>query len=145
MTPHITSDRFDTEQGHEIAVQVPLDHAAPLLAAITKVHPLNYGPFDTVSFQSEVGQQRFRSVPGGRNKATEGVVSVPCVELRFFVSGEVRAVLEAIYAQHPYEEPVIFVRPSLRTLHCVGMDEDNPNKFWNRPAEDWIPEEHRPD
>jgi len=51
--------------------------------------------------------------------------------------------IEAIYAAHPYEEPVIFVQPCLRTQHIRGQDENNPNRFWNAPTADWIPTEHR--
>jgi hypothetical protein len=50
----------------------------------------------------------------------------------------------AIYAAHPYEEPVILVSAGVRTRHITGIDEDNPNRFWNRPTEDWVPTEHRP-
>ena len=52
-------------------------------------------------------------------------------------------VLRSIYASHPYEEPVVFVETCVRTLHIRGVDEDNPNRFWNNEAEDWVPEEHR--
>lgn len=146
MPVQIPSPRFDTEQGYEISVQVPLSHAEPLLAVIQHSCPLRYGPYDKVSFQSALGLQRFRALPGGRNAVTKGVVAVPCVELSFFVANteDLPRVVEAIYDQHPYEEPVIFVRDSLRTLHRTGTDEDNPNKFWNRAAEDWIPDEHLP-
>ncbi len=107
---------------------------------------LKYGDYDRVTFRTALGIQQFRSLGSGRNTATERVVEVPCVELSFFIGGdEARAVqtLRNIYAVHPYEEPVIFVEPCVRTLHIRGMDEDNPNRFWNNEAEDWVPEEHR--
>jgi hypothetical protein len=74
------------------------------------------------------------------------VVEVPCVELSFFLShDEPKAVqvLKSIYSSHPYEEPVVLVESCLRTLHIRGMDEDNPNRFWNCETEDWVPEQHR--
>ncbi len=145
MTVQISSDRFDVQSGFEIAVQVPEPHAEPVLEAIYPRQSLRYGDYDRVSFQTEIGLQRFRSLPGGRNAATDAILEVPCVELSFFVANEsdIRDVVEAIYAQHPYEEPVVMIRPTLRTLHRSGMDEDNPNKFWNRAAEDWVPDAHR--
>ena len=92
------------------------------------------------------GIQHFRSLGSGRNAATEKVVEVPCIELSFFLgSDETKAVqiLKNIYAAHPYEEPVVFVEPCVRTLHIRGMDEGNPNRFWNNEAEDWVPQEHQ--
>ncbi|WP_299638431.1 hypothetical protein [uncultured Ruegeria sp.] len=141
----IQSNRFDLEAGFEITVQVPQPHAKALLQAVYQVTALDYGDYDHVSFQTEVGTQRFRSLPGGRNAATDQVVEVPCVELSFFVADHqiVKNVVETLFAQHPYEEPVILIRSAWRTLHRAGMDEDNPNKFWNRPSEDWVPEVHR--
>jgi len=147
MTIQITSERFEIERGFEIAVQVPEPHAEPLLEAIQQKHLMPYGHYDQVSFQTQPGRQRFRSLPGGRNAASDGPLEVSCVEVSFFVGSEerVREVVEAIYAHHPYEEPVIFVRPVHRTLHRSGVDEDNPRKFWNRDAEDWVPTIHRND
>ncbi|NND19470.1 MAG: hypothetical protein HKN98_12915, partial [Silicimonas sp.] len=107
---------------------------------------LRYGDYDCVAYRTAAGVQQFRSLGSGRNAATEKVVEVPCVEVSFFIgSNEDRAVavLRAIYSAHPYEEPVIFVEPCVRTLHIRGMDEDNPNRFWNNEAEDWVPDEHR--
>lgn len=144
--PEITSTRFTTETGCQIAVQVPFPQAEALLQAVRRVCPLTYGHYDQVSFQTASGIQRFRSVPGGRNAVTDAVVQVPCVELRFFVPQPpevLRNVLHVIYDVHPYEEPVILVSPYIRTLHITGSDEDNPNRFWNRTAEDWVPSEHR--
>ncbi len=145
MTMKNRSDRFNIQEGFEISVQVPQLHAEPLLQAIYPLYSLRYGDYDRVSFQSEIGIQRFRSLPGGRIAATENVVEVPCVELSFFIHDQdcAREVVQALYVKHPYEEPVILIRPALRSLNRAGMDEDNPNKFWNRPPEDWVPEVHR--
>ena len=145
-TPHLVSDRFTTDHGFHITVQVPQTRAAQIIEAIQQQHPLNYGDYDSVAFQSQPGQQRFRSLGTGRNAATQQAVQVPCVELSFFLDAhpqKVTHVIEAIYAAHPYEEPVIFIVPCLRSLHVKGMDEDNPNRFWNSQTEDWVPAEHR--
>ena len=92
------------------------------------------------------GVQQFRSCGTGRNAATARVVEVACTELSVFLPDDpalTARVLEAVYHAHPYEEPVIFVTPCLRTLHIRGMEKDNPNRFWNNAAEDWVPDEHR--
>lgn len=141
----LSSNRFETEHGFEVSVQVPQAHAEPLLDGIYQTDALKYGDYDRVSFVSALGTQRFRSLPGGRNAASEEVLEVPCALLSFFIGDEdgLAKVIQTIYHHHPYEEPVVFIQPTYRTLHRAGLDEDNPNKFWNRKSEDWVPEIHR--
>ncbi len=144
--PKLDNDRFVPEEGLRVVVQVPDTHAQRIVNAVLTEDTLKYGDYDSVTYQTAPGTQQFRSQGSGRNTATEKVVEVPCVELSFFLRGdEVKAVqtLKTIYASHPYEEPVVFVHPCVRTLHIRGVDEDNPNRFWNSDAEDWVPEEHR--
>ncbi len=144
--PKLDNDRFVPENGLRITVQVPGTHAQLIVDAVLAKDSLKYGDYDCVTYWTAPGSQRFRSLGSGRNAATDKVIDVPCVELSFFLgSDEANAVevLKSIYASHPYEEPVIFVETCVRTLHIRGTDEDNPNKFWNNDAEDWVPEEHR--
>ena len=142
--PPLESDRFQTDRGLRIIVQVPAEEADRLRAAILATDALQWGDYDRVSFESLPGSQHFRSLGTGRNAATRDTVTVPCVELSFYLDTD-RAlpVLEAIHDAHPYEEPVVFVQACVRTRHIRGRDEDNPNRFWNRPAGDWVPAEHR--
>ncbi|MEW2913366.1 hypothetical protein [Leisingera sp. JC11] len=144
--PELKTGRFVPEDGLRITVQVPETHVQRIVDAVLAVSALKYGDYDRVTFQTAAGTQTFRSLGSGRNSATETAVQVPCVELSFFLgqeaAGKVR-ILESIYASHPYEEPVIYVAPCLRTLHIRGMDEDNPNRFWNSAPEDWVPDAHR--
>ncbi|KIC37320.1 hypothetical protein RA26_08545 [Leisingera sp. ANG-M7] len=138
--------RFIPEDGLRITVQVPETRVQRIVEAVLAVTALKYGDYDRVTFQSAAGVQSFRSLGSGRNAATEAAVQVPCMELTFFLARDdagAEQVLEAIYASHPYEEPVIYVAPCLRTLHIRGMDEDNPNRFWNSAPEDWVPDAHR--
>lgn len=144
--PKLDNDRFVPENGLRIVVQVPETHAQKIVDAVLVEDALKYGDYDCVTFRTAPGVQQFRSLGSGRNAATEDVVEVPCVELSFFLGdSEAKAVqaLSRIYSSHPYEEPVVFVEPCVRTLHIRGMDEDNPNRFWNNEAEDWVPEVHR--
>ena len=144
--PNLDNDRFVAEEGLRIIVQVPDTCAQRIVDAVLAEDALTYGDYDCVAFRTASGVQQFRSLGSGRNSATERVVEVPCVELSFFLShDEMRAtrVLKAIYSSHPYEEPVVFVEPCARTLHIRGLDEDNPNRFWNCDAEEWVPDEHR--
>ncbi|WP_261396956.1 hypothetical protein [Leisingera aquaemixtae] len=144
--PELKTGRFNPEDGFRITVQVPETRAQRIVDAVLAVTALKYGDYDRVTFQAAAGKQSFRSLGSGRNRATEAAVQVPCVELSFFLARDdagAARVLESIYAAHPYEEPVIYVAPCMRTLHIRGLDEDNPNRFWNSPSEDWVPEEHR--
>ncbi|WP_239494701.1 hypothetical protein [Roseovarius amoyensis] len=144
--PQLKNDRFIPEGGLRIVVQVPDAHVQRIIDAVLTAAPLRYGGYDRVIFRTAPGIQQFRSLGTGRNVATETAVEVPCAELSFFIARDDAAtvqVLKAVYAAHPYEEPLIHVIPCLRTLHIHGLDEDNPNRFWNREPEDWVPEPHR--
>ena len=84
MTPSLcVPPTFQTAQCHRVCVQTPQMHIAELLAAVTAVDPLLWGDCDCVSFATNVGEQRFRTLPSARNKATGEIVVVPCVELSF--------------------------------------------------------------
>ena len=145
----LVSERFSVEQGIRILVQVPESDADAVQQAILSVDPLVWGDYDRVSFTSALGIQQFRSLPGGVNAAMEHEAQVACVELQVFTparGAELERILSAIYAAHPYEEPVIQLVEATRTRHVPGLDEGNPNRFWNRSdAEmpEWVPEAHR--
>ncbi|MFV1590622.1 hypothetical protein [Phaeobacter sp. JH20_39] len=142
----LDNDRFIPEGGLRITVQVPDIHVQRVADAVLAKDTLRYGDYDSVMYRTTTGTQQFRSLGSGRNAATAEAVELPCVELSFFLADDETdtvQVLKAIYESHPYEEPVVFVDPCFRTLHIRGLDEDNPNRFWNGPAEDWVPKEHQ--
>lgn len=144
--PKFDNDRFVPENGLRIIVQVPDTHAQKIVDTVLLCDPLKHGDYDCVTYRTAPGIQQFRSLGSGRNAATPKTVEVPCVELSFFLNGDEALaiqILKGIYSSHPYEEPVIFVEPCVRTLHIRGTDEDNPNRFWNSKVEDWVPKEHR--
>ena len=144
MFPTLPTDRYTSETGVLIILQIPQDAAERVCAHIQTVNPMAYGDYDAVQFQTAQGQQSFRALGHGRNVATSDVVQVPCVEISFFTTESLLdATIRAIYHAHPYEEPVIYALPVLRSLHIRGLDEDNPNRFWNQPTPDWVPDEHR--
>jgi hypothetical protein len=144
--PVLETKRFTQENGYRIIVQSPDQNVLKIVEHVLAEASLKYGDYDSVTFKTAAGVQQFRSLGSGRNVATETVVEVPCVELSFFLESNealVTRVVEAIYAAHPYEEPVVFVEACLRTVHIRGLDEDNPNRFWNSAPADWVPKEHR--
>lgn len=141
----MTNPTYRIVSCHHIRVQTPELHVVRLLAAVLTVDPLVWGDYDQVSFTTAAGLQRFRTLPGARNRATGEAESVPCVELSFVVpeQADLAAILTALAEAHAYEEPVIVVTSAVRTLHHRGTGEDAPNRFWNQPAEDWVPTVHR--
>ncbi len=144
--PDLSNVRFTTQPGYVVTTQTPEVCVKVIMDAVVACHDLKYGDYDQVAFRTSPGVQQFRSLPGGRNAPTEEAVTIPCVELSFFVPNDqavLTAVLKAIYDTHPYEEPVIFVKESLRTLHIAGLDEDNPNRYWNWEDDPWTPEQNR--
>ena len=144
--PKFENERFNPQPSLRVTVQVPETHAQKVVEAVLTEDPLKYGDYDCVTFKTALGVQQFRSIGTGRNAKTKHVVEVPCCEISFFLGSDEKVavgVLNAIYRAHPYEEPVIAVEPCIRTQHIRGVDEDNPNKFWNSAPQKWVPEEHR--
>lgn len=146
--PPVTSDRFTLVARLRVAVQVPAAHARRILEAAAAAAPLDYGDYDQVAFTSTEGVQQFRVLPTARLAATGEAVRVPCVEVSFLIDDDpatVTAVMAALYQVHPYDEPVICLDPVITGRNRPGWNDSNPNKFWNRPAEDWVPVPHRPE
>ena len=146
MTIVSSTNRYAIQQVFQLRVQTPAPYVPQLLAAISQETNLAYGDYTDVSFEQTDGIQRFKSTGTGRNVQTADVVDVACSELSLFIGDDamtIEAVLRVLYRVHPYEEPVITLTPTLRSLHVAGMDEDNPNRFWNQPVQDWVPPEHR--
>lgn len=140
------SERYKSENSHLIFVETPAEATDRILAAVLEHDSLKWGDYDSVAYRSAEGIQEFRSLGTGRNAATANSVQVPCLSLRFFTALQgpaLEALIEALYFAHPYEEPVIGFIPMTRTCHTRGMNEDNPNRFWNRETPDWVPPEHR--
>jgi hypothetical protein len=130
----LPGDRFTVESGFLVRLELPEQVRSQVMDAVLSVTDLNYGDYDTVSFTSSPGITRFRSLGGGHNPAKDSVSGWQCVEVTFFLPDDlniVESVLRQIYASHPAEEPVIHLMQASRTLHIRGLDEDNPNRFWN--------------
>jgi hypothetical protein len=131
----LPADRFTIEEGLLVRLEVPTQNHQQVMAAVREASDLRCGDYDKVSFTTTPGIQRFRSLGAGRNRAKETISEWESVEVNFFLPTDreiVEAVLRAIYATHPSEEPVIHILAAARPLHIRGLDEDNPNRFWNR-------------
>ena len=132
---NMSCDRFTTEEGYLIRLEVPTLNHQQMLTAVRNAADLRYGDYDSVSFTTSPGTQRFRSLGGGHNPTKDIVSEWECVEVTFFLPADalvVERVLRNVYAVHPSEEPVIHIVKAVRSLHIRGLDEKNPNRFWNR-------------
>ncbi len=83
----------------------------------------------------------YRPLAGAAAGAEEGVRKRPGVAVvTFFVPQDpekLDKVIEAIFAVHSYEEPIITVQEVSRSRRAEGIDDrDNPNCWWNRGG-DW--------
>lgn len=123
-----------------LTVQAPLDDIDRLMAAVTQVTPLAMGKYDSNAFQSGAGVERYRPLEGAAAGPETEVRKRPgVVEVSFELADDralVEEVIEAIFASHSYQEPVIRIATIL-TSRSKGLDDSaNPNRWWNTTG-DW--------
>lgn len=123
-----------------LTVQAPLDDIDRLMAAVTQVTPLAMGKYDSNAFQSGAGVERYRPLEGAAAGPETEVRKRPgVVEVSFELADDralVEEVIEAIFASHSCQEPVIRIATIL-TSRSKGLDDSaNPNRWWNTTG-DW--------
>lgn len=104
-------------------VQIPVDDVSNVLEAILNVTPLRYGNYEQVAFRYCAGIQQYRSLDGSKMGRTE-LIHIPCDEISFTVTKHdeiVTAVIDAIFASHPHEEPVILIEDVMCTKFRYGQ------------------------
>ncbi len=130
-----------------VSVQAPAEDAARLLDAVRAVDPLILGAYDSNAFETAGGLEHYRP----RDGAAAGAEAIPrkrpgVCELSFQLepdSERLKAVCEALFQAHSYQEPVIIVRPVLASRSKGLDDRDNPNRWWNTTG-DWMAKATRP-
>jgi hypothetical protein len=104
---------------YRITTFVPPEHLDNLLAGILKVSPLKYGRYDQVVWYSAPGTEQFRPLAGsnptvGKENVLERIGSV---KLEFAIPRDQqllhRLLIEGIAANHPWEEPVVYVTETI--------------------------------
>ncbi|HTN97416.1 MAG TPA: hypothetical protein VL101_10595 [Nordella sp.] len=123
-----------------LTVQAPADDVDRIMAAVTQVTPLAMGKYDSNAFQSGSGVERYRPLEGAAAGPETEVRKRPgVVEVSFELADDralVEAVIEAIFASHSYQEPVMRIEAIL-TSRSKGLDDSaNPNRWWNSTG-DW--------
>lgn len=137
--------RFETksvlmEEMLLVTVQAPAEDIDRLLKAITAVTPLAMGHYDSNAWQSGPGSEHYRPLEGAAASAETDIRKRPGVVELFFELPDDQSlaeqVVEAIFAVHSYQEPVIRIQPIL-TSRSKGLDDSqNPHRWWNTTG-DW--------
>lgn len=114
---------------YKITTFVPPEHLDRLLAGILAVSPLRHGRYDQVAWWSVPGIEQFRPQVGSnptlgqQNQVERG----SSVKLEFAIPRDQqllhRLLQDGIAANHPWEEPVIYVTESASTR--MQADEDD--------------------
>ncbi|HVJ39898.1 MAG TPA: hypothetical protein VM639_00305 [Dongiaceae bacterium] len=123
-----------------VTFQAPQEDVARILAAVTAVAPLQIGKYDRNAFETATGTEHYRPLAGAAAGAESETRLRPGVaEVSFQVPRDralLEGVVEAIFAVHSYEEPVILVREILASRSRGLPDKDNPHRWWNQGG-DW--------
>ena len=123
-----------------LAFQAPAEDVDRIMAEVVRIAPLAMGSYDSNAYQSGAGVERYRPLEGAAAGAETELRKRPgTVEVSFELPDDqalVEAVIETIFQNHSYQEPVIRVRHVLCS-RSKGLDDSaNPNRWWNTTG-DW--------
>jgi hypothetical protein len=133
------------EEQYFIRIQIPKNEKSHLIKEIVKIFPLKYGNYEQVAFTHTEGDQQYKPLEGSMSGEID-LVHVPSEEISFVLPKDTRIlknVIETIYKNHPYEEPVIIISGVMTTKYKYNQTEDNPNKWWNKKEAKWLPKEQK--
>ncbi|HVJ32279.1 MAG TPA: hypothetical protein VND94_04120 [Terriglobia bacterium] len=123
-----------------VTFQAPKEDVARVLEAVTAVTPLRIGKYDRNAFETATGTEHYRPLDGAAAGAESETRLRPGVaEVSFQLPRDnavLERVVEAIFAVHSYEEPVILLREILASRSRGLPDKDNPHRWWNQGG-DW--------
>jgi hypothetical protein len=123
-----------------VTFQAPIEDVRRILQAVTEVAALEIGNYDRNAFETHVGTEHYRPLSGAAAGAEDETRRRPGVaEVKFQLQRDqvlLEQVVEAIFAVHSYEEPVILVQEVLASRSRGLPDKDNPHRWWNQDG-DW--------
>ena len=111
-------------------VQIPADDVAQVLDAIINVTPLRYGNYEQVAFRCCRGIQQYKPLVGSKTGEAE-LIHILCDEISFTVPKHdeiITAVIDALFENHPHEEPVILIQEVMCTRFKYGQMKDTTAK-----------------
>lgn len=123
-----------------VMFQAPTEDVDRIMAEVTAIIPLVMGKYDSNSYQSAEGMERYRPLQGAAAGPETELRKRPGVVEVFFEIPHDRQlaeqVVEAIFQAHSYQEPVIRIQ-SILSSRSKGLDDSrNPNRWWNTTG-DW--------
>ena len=130
----IEGKAFRLERAYLVVVHAPIADVAKVLKSVAGAVGLEYGRYDQVAYIDAVGIEQFRAIEGSKAGPQPRVSREPTKVVSFSVPHDpsvLQKALEAVYAAHSYEEPVIYVSEVWRT-RSTNPDEHNPNRWWNQ-------------
>ncbi|KIC36379.1 hypothetical protein RA27_22295 [Ruegeria sp. ANG-R] len=119
-----------------LVIQTPVQGKESLLEALRKGVDLKQGHYDRCLQVSAAGEQQFRALEGSHAGAEQTIQSVSVVDITISIVPDkqlLEQALSIIFANHVHEEPTIRIGECWGTRSNYTGDEDNPNKYWNRP------------
>lgn len=137
--------RFETrsvvmEQMLLLTFLAPADDVDRIMSKVIEITPLVMGSYDSNSFQSGAGVERYRPREGAAAGPEKDLRKRPgVVEVAFELPLDqslLERVVEAIFQSHCYQEPVIRIHPALCSRSRGLDDSNNPNRWWNTTG-DW--------
>lgn len=130
----ITGESYRLEPAYLISVHVPNPDVDTVLAAAVAAAGLDYGKYDQVAYLDAPGLEQYRPREGSKAGAQTTAGRTPTTNVSFSVpreSAALKRALDAVYAAHSYEEPVVYVSEVWRS-RSTDSDDSNPNRWWNR-------------
>jgi hypothetical protein len=123
-----------------VTFQAPMEDVDRIMAEVTAIIPLVMGKYDSNSYQTAEGVERYRPLQDAAAGPETDLRRRPGVVEIFFEIPEdqqlAEKVVEAIFLTHSYQEPVIRLQ-SILSSRSRGLDDsENPNRWWNTTG-DW--------
>lgn len=119
-----------------ITVQIPEVALDGFIAAIEKDIPLIQGAYSHCMFVRRNGSVRFKNEDGAHGGSEDVIRNVPSAEVVLLIPHNEQSLnhaIESISRSHVHEEPTISVASSWSYLSGMLKDDNNPNRYWNRP------------
>lgn len=130
----VTGKSYRLEPAYLVNVHVPSEDVDKVLAAAVAAAGLDYGRYDHVAYLDAPGLEQYRPREGSKAGPQATVERTPTTNVSFSVPRDpviLKKALDAVYAAHAYEEPVIYVSEVWRS-RSTNPDDSNPNRWWNR-------------
>jgi hypothetical protein len=130
----IEGKTYRLERAYYVIVHVPAADVDKVMKAVVAAVGLEYGKYDQVAYIDALGLELFRPLDGSKAGAQSRASRQPTKIVSFSVAHDtavLQKALDAVYAAHSYEEPVIYVSEVWRS-RSTNTDESNPNRWWNQ-------------